>query len=222
MKNGLIRGDGSKPDPNKIYPRTGDKTICYLKNVIKNPNIIVGDFTIHHDFKDPTKFEKDNVLYHYPVNKDKLIIGKFCSIASGAKFIMNGANHKMESFNTYSFPVFSEEWDSRQIVSEAWDNKGDIVIGNDVWIGFEALILAGVHIGDGAIIAARSVVNKDVPAFTIVGGTPARVIKKRFDDEVIEILQEIKWWNWDIQKIKENMPALCDGDFKALKRLAAH
>jgi len=211
-----------KTSPDKIYPRTGDKTICYLKKVIKNPSIIVGDYTIHHDTDDPTDFEIENVLYHYPINKDKLIIGKFCSIACGVKFIMNGANHKMVSFNTYPFPVVGEEWGLGQEISEAWDNKGDIVIGNDVWIGFEALILAGVKIGDGAIIAARSLVNTDVPPFTIVGGMPARVIRKRFDDRVIELLQEIKWWDWDIKEIKENLPALCDGDYEALKKLTVH
>ncbi len=221
MKKETLKNLGSKPDPLKVYPRTGDKTTVYLKNVIKNPRIIVGDFTIHHDFADPTDFETENVLYHYPVNKDKLIVGKFSSIACGAKFIMNGANHKLGSFTTYPFPVVSEDWDLKQEASEAWDNKGDVVIGNDVWIGFEALILAGVHIGDGAIIAARSLVTKDVPPYTIVGGSPARVIKKRFNDEVIGVLQKLKWWDWDIKKIKENIPALCDGDLKALKKLAS-
>ncbi|OGO19422.1 MAG: acetyltransferase [Chloroflexi bacterium RBG_16_50_11] len=222
MKKDTLKSLGSKPDPSKIYPRTGDKTTVYLKNVIKNPRIIVGDFTIHHDFNDPTDFATENVLYHYPVNKDKLIIGKYSSIACGAKFIMNGANHKLASFTTYPFPVVSEDWDLKQEASEAWDNKGDIVIGNDVWIGFEALILAGVHIGDGAIIAARSLVTKDVPPFTIVGGMPARIIKKRFNDEVISLLQKLKWWDWDIEKIKANLPAICGGNLEVLKKLAAH
>jgi virginiamycin A acetyltransferase len=219
MNKDLINDDVSGPDPNRTYPRTGDKNTCYLKNVIKNPNITIGDFTIYHDFKDPTKFEAENVLYHYPVNKDKLIIGKFCSIASGTKFIMNGANHKLASFSTYPFPIFFEEWESCQVASEAWDNKGDIVIGNDVWLGFEALVLAGVNIGDGAIIASRSVVNKDVPPFSIVGGIPARVIRKRFDDQVIDLLQNIQWWNWGIQKIRKNIPALCSGDISLLNKI---
>jgi virginiamycin A acetyltransferase len=217
MNRELIESAVSRPDPGKIYPRTGDKTICYLKNVIKNPNISVGDFTVYHDFDDPTRFESRNVLYHYPINHDRLIIGKFCSIACGSKFILNGANHKLQSYNNYPFPVFAEEWESGQIVCEAWDNKGDIVIGHDVWIGFEAMVMAGVHIGDGAIIAARSIVQKDVPPFTIVGGIPARIIRKRFDDPVIELLQQIKWWDWDIQRIKAHIRILCHGNVEELK-----
>lgn len=207
------------PDSRKIYPRTGDRNTCYLKNVVTNPNIVVGDYSIYHDFDDPTSFERKNVLYHYPINKDRLIIGKFCSIACGAKFIMNGANHSLQSFSTYPFPIFSEEWNSGQIASEAWDNKGDIVLENDVWIGFEAVVLAGVRIGNGAIVAARSLVNKDVPPFSIVGGAPARIIRKRFPDEVIELLQESMWWNWDIERTRDAIPVLCRGDFSGFKNL---
>ena len=202
-------------DPDKVYPRSGDKSVCYLKNVVKRPNIVVGDYSFYHDFDDPTGFENKNVLYHDLVNEDRLIIGKFCSIACGAKFIMNGANHSLKSLTTYPFPFFAEEWHTGRIEPEAWDNKGDIVIGNDVWIGFEAIVLAGVRIGDGAIVASRSLVNKDVPPFSIVGGAPARVIRKRFPDEVIELLQEAQWWNWDIERIREIVPALCRGDVSA-------
>jgi len=208
------------PDPRRIYPRTGDRNTCYLRNVVTNPNIVVGDYTIYHDFDDPAAFEKKNVLYHYQINKDRLIIGKFCSIACGSKFIMNGANHSLRSFSTYPFPIFPEEWNSGHMVSEAWDHKGDIVLGNDVWIGFESVVLAGVHIGNGAIIAARSLVNKDVPPYSIVGGTPARIIRKRFPDEVIEVLEKSSWWDWDIERIREAIPALCRGDFSAFKNLA--
>lgn len=146
----------------KIYPREGDKQTVYLKNVITNPNIQVGEFTFYNDFvNDPTEFERNNVLYHYPVNNDRLIIGKFCSIACGAKFLFNSANHSMKSLSTYPFPIFFDEWElDKMQVASAWDNKGDIVIGNDVWIGYEAVILAGVTIGDGAVIGARAVVTK--------------------------------------------------------------
>ena len=146
----------------KIYPRTGDHETIYLKNVITNPNIIVGDYTMYNDFvTDPTLFEKNNVLYHYPINHDKLYIGKFCSIACGARFLFNSANHSMTSLSTYPFPIFFEEWGLNiRDVAKAWDNKGDIVIGNDVWIGYEAVIMAGVTIGDGAIIGTRAVVKK--------------------------------------------------------------
>lgn len=208
-----------EPNSNKIYPRTNDFTTVYLKNVITNSNIIVDDFTMYNDFyNDPKEFEKKNVLYHYPINKDKLIIGKFCSIACGAKFIFNSANHTQKSLSTYPFPIFYEEWKHNVKVCEAWDNKGDIVIGNDVWIGFEAVIMSGVHIGDGAIIGTRALVTKDVPPYTIVGGMPARIIRKRFEDLVIEDLLKVQWWNWSPQKISEKLTAIQNGDVKALKR----
>lgn len=175
-----------KPDANKIYPRPNDNSICYLKNVIKNPHIIVGDFTFYNDFLgDPRDFEHRNVLYHYPINHDRLMIGKFCSIAYGAKFLFNSSNHSSSSLSTYPFPIFAAEWDESMPVTEAWDNKGDIVIENDVWIGYEAIIMAGVHIGNGAIIGTRAVVTKDVPPYAIVGGVPARKIRSRFDEPVI-------------------------------------
>ena len=135
-----------------IYPRTGDRQTVYLKHAVKAPSIIVGDYTIYNDFVyNPVDFEKNNVLYHYPVNQDRLVIGRFCSIACGARFLFNSANHKLQSLATYPFPIFFEKWGlERQQVAKAWDNKGDIVIGNDVWIGYEAVILAGVTVGDGA------------------------------------------------------------------------
>ena len=168
-----------------IYPRPHDKQIVYLKNVITRDNIIVGDYTIYNDFvNDPVDFEKNNVLYQYPINNDKLIIGKFCSIACGAKFMFTSGNHSLQSLSTYTFPIFFDEWKlDKKDIKSAWDNKGDIIIGNDVWIGYEAVIMPGVKIGDGAIIATRAVVTKDVPPYTIVGGVPARPIKKRFDDK---------------------------------------
>ena len=170
------------PASTKLYPRTGDSQTIYLKNAVQNPRIEIGDFTIYNDFaRDPRDFQKNNVLYHYPVNGDRLVIGKFCSIACGARFLMNSANHALGSLSTYVFPIFYEEWGHGMEVTEAWDHRGDIVIGNDVWIGYEAVILSGVTIGDGAIVAARSVVTKDVPPYTIVGGVPARPIRRRFD-----------------------------------------
>lgn len=198
---------------NKIYPRTGDKETIYLKNVITNPNIVVGDYTMYNDFvNDPVLFEKNNVLYHYPINHDKLIIGKFCSIACGAKFLFNSANHTLSSLSTYPFPLFFEEWNlEKKDVTKSWDNKGNIIIGNDVWIGYEAVILAGVTIGDGAIIGTRAVVTKDVPPYTIVGGVPAKPIKKRFSEEIISKLLDIQWWNWSDEKIAKNIKAIQTG-----------
>ena len=203
----------------KVYPRTGDNQTIYLKNVITDPNIKIGDYTMYNDFvRDPRDFQKNNVLYHYPVNHDKLVIGKFCSIACGAKFIFTSANHTLKSLSTYPFPIFFEEWglDSANI-AEAWDKKGDIVIGNDVWIGYEAVILSGVTIGDGAIIGARALVTKDVPPYTIVGGVPARCIRRRFDEETVTKLMELKWWEWSDDKIKDNLSAIQSGRINELK-----
>ena len=202
----------------KIYPRTGDKQTIYLNAVIKDPQIEVGDYTIYNDFvADPLLFEKNNVLYHYPIHREKLIIGKFCSIACGTKFLFNCANHTLKSLSTYTFPLFYEEWElEKSNITTAWDNKGDIVIGNDVWIGYKAVIMAGVHIGDGAIIAARAVVTKDVPPYTIVGGTPAKEIRKRFDAEVIEQLLILKWWDWSTDKIHQCLPYIAEGKLDEL------
>lgn len=204
---------------NKIYPRKGDRETIYLKNAITNENITVGDYTMYNDFvNDPVQFEKNNVLYHYPINNDKLIIGKFCSIACGAKFLFNSANHTMKSLSSYPFPLFFDEWGlDMKDVTQSWDNKGDIVIGNDVWIGYEAVIMAGVKIGDGALIGTRAVVTKDVEPYTIVGGVPAKPIKKRFNDETINAMLEIKWWDWDKDKIRNNIEAIKSGNVENLK-----
>ncbi len=202
----------------KIYPRTGDTQTVYLQHVVKDPQIEIGDYTIYNDFvSDPRLFEKNNVLYHYPIHPEKLVIGKFCSLACGVKFLFNCANHRLKSLSTYTFPLFYEEWElDKADVTAAWDNKGDIRIGNDVWIGYEATIMVGVHIGDGAIVAARAVVTKDVPPYTIVGGVPAKEIRKRFDEETIGQLLQLKWWDWPIDKIRRSLPYLTEGDLHGL------
>lgn len=205
----------------KIYPRAGDTQTVYLRSVITRPTIEVGEFTVYNDFVgDPRDFEKNNVLYHYPVNNDRLIIGRFCSIACGAKFIFNCANHTLGSLSTYTFPLFFEEWGlPKSEVASAWDNKGDIVVGNDVWIGYDAIVMAGVNIGDGAVIGARAVVTKDVEPYTIVGGVPAKPIRKRFSTEVIERLQRLRWWSWDKEKIGRALRHIQTGDIDALEKL---
>ena len=214
--------DSRKEDnmKSKRYPRPNDPQIVYLRDVITGPNIQVGDYTIYNDFvHDPCDFEQNNVLYHYPVNGDRLIIGKFCSIACGAKFLFTSGNHTLRSLSTYTFPIFFDEWglDGKNI-RDAWDNKGDIVIGNDVWIGYEAVIMQGVTIGNGAIIGARAVVTKDVPPYTIVAGVPAKPICRRFDDETIKKLEALSWWDWDEEKIRRSIPAIQSGDIAALER----
>jgi virginiamycin A acetyltransferase len=203
------------PDPYTVFPLPNYNRLCFLKNIVKNPQIIVGDYTYYDDFDNPENFEK-NVLYHFDFIGDKLIIGKFCAIASGVKFMMNGGNHCLETFTTYPFSIFGQGWEIA--TPESWPNRGDIVIGNDVWIGYEAIILPGIKIGDGAVIGAKSVVTKNVAPYTIVGGNPAQVIRTRFVPETIEILLKIQWWNWDIQKITENLNILCSNNQEALKR----
>lgn len=181
------------PDSNAVFPNEY-KTSCFIKNVITAPNIIVGDYTYYDDVNDPTGFEKNNVLYNWPDFGDKLIIGKFCTIASGTKFIMGPANHRIDSVTTYPFNVFGGVWEQNTPPHlSQLPFKGDTIIGNDVWIGRECMIMPGVKIGDGAMIATRSVVIKDVPPYTVAGGNPAKTIKKRFDDEMIELLLKLKW-----------------------------
>ena len=182
---------------NDIYPRKDDKTTIYLKNVITKQDIIVGDYTI---------------------NNEKLIIGKFCSIACGAKFLFNSANHTLKSLSTYPFALLFDEWNmNKKDVASGWDNKGDIVIGNDVWIGYKAIILAGVKIGDGAIIGAVALVTKDVLAYSIIGGVPAKIIRKRFSEDIINELEILKWWDWPKQKIAQNIIAIQSGDISKIK-----
>ena len=208
------------PDQTRVYPRTGDPQTVYLKNVVDDPAIQIGAFTIYNDFvRDPRDFQKNNVLYHYPINHDRLYIGKFCSIACGARFLFNSANHTLRSLSNYTFPIFYEAWGHGMSPAEAWDNKGDIVIGNDVWIGYDAVILAGVTVGDGAVIGARAMVTKDVPPYTIVGGVPARPIRKRFPDETVKALLRLRWWDWPLEQIAEGMQYIQHGDLEALADL---
>lgn len=200
------------PDKDSVFPLANYDRLCFLKNTITNPNIIVGDYTYYDDFEDVSNFEK-NVKYHFDFIGDQLVIGKFCMIASDATFIMNGANHLTNALSSYPFAIFGNGWE-HAMQDKSYPNKGNINIGNDVWIGYNATIMAGVTIGDGAIIAANATVITDVPPYTIVGGNPAREIKKRFPDEVIKKLLEIQWWHWPIEKITRNVKHLtaCDWD----------
>lgn len=202
------------PDCNTIFPLDNYDRLCFLKNIIKNPNIIVGDYTYYDDFEDVENFEK-NVKYLFDFVGDQLIIGKFCMIASDVKFIMNGANHLTDALSTYPFAIFGNGWENA-MDGKVYPKKGNITIGNDIWIGYNATIMAGVTIGDGAIIATNATVTKDVAPYTIVGGNPAKEIRKRFSEDVIAKLLELKWWNWDIEKITKHVQNLTDNNIEKL------
>lgn len=196
------------PDRDQIFPLENYNSLCFLKNTIKNPNIIVGDYTYYDDFEDVGNFEK-NVKYHFNFIGDKLIIGKFCMIASGVSFIMNGANHLTESISSYPFAIFGNDW-ANAMEGKAYPTKGDTVIGNDVWIGHNVTIMPGIHIDDGVIVATNSTVTKNVEPYSIIGGNPAKLIKKRFSELQIKWLLDTQWWNWPIEKISRNVHKLTD------------
>ena len=193
----------------------GFPQVCFIQNTVSNPNIIIGDYTYYDDPENSEDFER-NVLYHFPFIGDQLIIGKFCALAKGVKFIMNGANHKLNGFSTYPFQIFGNGWEKVAPQIKDLPYKGDTVIGNDVWIGYETVIMPGIKVGDGAIIAAKSVVVGDVLPYTIVGGNPAKCIRQRFEDEVIRSLLEIAWWNWDVEKITRNLEKIAAADIEML------
>ena len=204
------------PDCNQKFPLEGYEKLCFLKNVIKNPNIIVGDYTYYDDFEHVENFEK-NVKYLFDFTGDQLIIGKFCMIASDVSFIMNGANHLHSSISAYPFAIFGKDW-THAMDGKSYPIKGDTIVGNDVWLGHGATIMPGVKIGDGAIIATNAVVTKDIPPYTIVGGNPARIIKKRFSDADIDRLLSLRWWDWPIEKITQNVEILTGHDLDELEK----
>lgn len=206
------------PNPNEIFPNQYG-TSCFVKHVVQAPNISIGDYTYYDDRDNPTGFEQNNILFNYPEFGDRLIIGKFCQIASGAKFIMGPANHRISSVTTYPFSVFGGRWSEQTPPHlSQLPFKGDLVVGNDVWIGRESVIMPGVKIGDGSIIGAYAVVTRDVPPYCVVGGNPARFIKKRFHDELIQILLELKWWDFPEEKLVEFLPLLCDPDLENVQQ----
>jgi virginiamycin A acetyltransferase len=207
------------PSPDTVYPMDGFPQICFLKNVVTRPNIEIGDFTYYDDPNGVENFE-NNVLYHFPFIGDRLIIGRFCAIARGVKFIMNGANHQMSGISTFPFFIFGNGWEVARPAADELPYKGDTIIGNDVWIGYDVLIMPGVTIGDGAIIAARSVVTTDVPPYTVVGGNPAQVVRRRFDADSVQRLQSVAWWNRSPAWITEHLNQIRAGDIDALESAA--
>jgi len=207
------------PSPDTAYPMDGFPQICFLKNAVTRPNIEIGDFTYYDDPNGVENFE-NNVLYHFPFIGDRLIIGRFCAIARGVKFIMNGANHQMSGISTFPFFIFGNGWEVARPAADELPYKGDTIIGNDVWIGYDVLIMPGVTIGDGAIIAARSVVTTDVPPYTVVGGNPAQVVRRRFDADSVRRLQSVAWWNRSPAWITEHLNQIRAGDIDALESAA--
>ncbi len=205
------------PDPNNTFPLENYKRLCFLKNVIKNPNIIVGDYTYYDDFENVENFEK-NVKYLFDFNGDQLIIGKFCMIASDVSFIMNGGNHLSKAITSYPFAIFGKDW-SDAMEGKSYPNKGNTEIGNDVWIGHKATIMPGISIGHGAIVGSYSIVTKDVAPYAIVGGNPAVEIRKRFNEEEVEYLLNLKWWDWPIEKITKNLNLLTGSDPEKLNHI---
>jgi len=205
------------PNPNNPYPMAGFPQVCYLKNVVQNPQIEVGDYSYYDDPDGAENFER-NVLYLFPFIGDKLVIGKFCALARGVKFIMNGANHPLSGLSTYPFWIFGGGWENSMPSKSELPFKGDTRVGNDVWIGYDALIMPGVNIGNGAIISSRAVVTRDVPAYSVVGGNPAAMIKMRFEPEQIARLEALRWWDWPVDKITARLPHIVAGDIDALAR----
>ncbi len=203
------------PSPQNKHPMDGFPQICFVRNVVNNPNILIGDYTYSDDPEDSENFER-NVLYHFPFIGDKLVIGKFCALARGVKFIMNGANHKLSGCSTYPFYIFGHGWEQAAPAPGDLPYKGDTLIGNDVWLGYEALIMPGVKIGNGAIVAARSVVATDVAPYSIVGGNPAKSMKARFAPDVVQRLEALAWWDWPVEKVTRLLPLIVSGDIDAL------
>ncbi len=210
-----------EPNPNIKHPISMHTRVGFLKALVTAPNIEIGDFTYYDDPDGPDLFAEKCVLHHYPFIGDKLIIGKFCAIAEGARFIMNGANHAMSGFSTYPFNIFGHGWEEG-FDPKSWERevRGDTVIGNDVWIGMEAVIMPGVKIGDGAIVAAKAVVTHDVPPYAIVAGNPAKPVKARFDEWTVKRLLSIAWWDWPVDKITRNVNAIRGADLRALETAA--
>jgi virginiamycin A acetyltransferase len=202
-------------NPNTLFPIQGSTRTCFLKNIIKSSIISVGDYTYYDDPENIHNFEQ-NVLYHFDFIGDKLTIGKFCQIATGVRFIMNGGNHYLGGYSSFPFIIFKSEWPH---VPFSPNSKGDTVIGNDVWLGNSVTIMPGIKIGDGAIIGTNSVVTKDVEPYSIVGGNPAQFIRKRFDDTTIDFLLNLKWWDWPIETISENVLHIMNADRKTLSEV---
>lgn len=207
------------PNPDLKHPMPLHRRVGFLKPLIDADNIEIGDFTYYDDPAGPEHFVEKCVLYHYPFIGDRLLIGRYCAIAEGAKFVMNGANHAMAGFSTYPFNIFGNGWEEG-FDQATWSKelRGDTVVGNDVWIGMEALVMPGIAIGHGAIVAARAVVSRDVPPYSIVAGNPAKVVKQRFDPQTVARLLAVAWWDWPVDKVSRNLDAIRGADISRLEQ----
>lgn len=215
--------DGTKPmhgpDPDVRHPMQGHTRVGFLKPIVAGrSNIVVGDYSYYDDPDGPERF-LDNVLYHFDFVGDRLVIGRYCAIGWQAKFIMNGANHALDGLSTFPFAAFGQGWDVVPMEEMSWPMKGDTVIGNDVWIGFDSLIMPGVRIGDGAVVASRSVVTRDVPPYAVVAGNPATLVRMRFDAATVESLLDLAWWDWPQDRVTAAIPAIVRADLAALAAL---
>ena len=207
------------PSPHEPHPLPAAPQVCFVANTVDNPQISIGEYTYYDDPEDPEGFER-NVLYLFPFIGDRLVIGRYCAIGRGARFVMNGANHRLDGISTYPFWIFGRGWERAAPPEGALPHKGDTVVGSDVWIGYDALVMPGVAIGHGAIVSTRSVVTRDVPPYAIVGGNPARVIRTRFSDDEVERLLRVAWWDWPVERVTEHLERIVGGDVAALEAVA--
>jgi len=208
------------PSPNKKYPLETTDRVVFLKEVVAGDNISVGDYSYYDDPEAPEAFQEKNILYHFDFVGDRLEIGKFCALASGTTFIMNGANHRLDGPSTFPFPIFGGAWTEHAGLLAELPSKGDTTVGHDVWFGYQSTILPGVTIGHSSIIASKAVVTKDVPPFAIVAGNPARIVSMRFDEDIVARLLAVAWWHWPIEKVTAHIPAIMAGDVEALEKAA--
>lgn len=204
------------PNPNNSYPLEATRQVAFLKPVVDHPMIEIGEYTYYDDPDGPEKFVETCVRYHFPHMNDRLIIGRYCAIAAKVRFIMSGANHSLDGFSTYPFSIFGAGWEGEP-VDWVKNSRGDTQVGNDVWIGTDAVIMPGVTIGDGAIIGAKAVVAKDVPPYGVVAGNPAQLVKSRFEQDIIDRLLAVAWWEWPPEKVTANLNAICGADIAALE-----
>jgi virginiamycin A acetyltransferase len=213
------RDEPAAPDPGVVHPVTGQERVVFLRPLVRQPNIEVGEYTYYDHPERALDFERDAVLYAF--GPERLVIGRFCAIAAGARFLMGGANHASLGPSTYPFGIFGAPWDHTLDLVYAAPSRGDTIVGHDVWIGYQALVLPGVEIGHGAIVAAASVVSADVPPYAIVAGNPARVVRRRYDDADVQRLLRAAWWDWPIASVTEHARAIMAGAPAELERIAA-